>query len=93
MAVLDAPVTLTVGIESEPYQGELSLSLPAAAKERGLRVALVLNDQEYTEYEGVVAAGNDAPMLIPISSNVEGDVLCRVYVDDDLYSEETITLH
>lgn len=92
MAVLDAPVTLTVGIESEPYQGELSLSLPAAAKERVLRVALVVNEQEYTEYEGVVSAGSGAPMLIPISSNVEGDVLCRVYVDDGLYSEETITL-
>ncbi|MCI6377252.1 MAG: Stk1 family PASTA domain-containing Ser/Thr kinase [Clostridiales bacterium] len=92
MAVLDAPVTLTVGIESEPYQGELGLKLPAAAKERALRVALVVNGQEHTEYEGVVAAGSDAPMLIPISSNVEGNVLCRVYVDDVLYSEETIAL-
>ena len=92
MAVLDAPVTLTVGIESEPYQGELGVNLSAAAKERALRVVLVINGQEHTEYEGVVAAGSSAPMLIPISSNVEGEVICRVYVDDALYSEETITL-
>ena len=57
-----------------------------------MRVVLVINGQEHTEYEGVVAAGSSAPMLIPISSNVEGEVICRVYVDDALYSEETITL-
>ena len=91
MAVLDAPVTLTVGIESEPYQGELSLDLPAADHDRVLRVTLELDGEERVEYEGTAAAtgGN---VLVPLSATVEGEVLCRVYLDGELYREETVTL-
>ena len=56
MAVLDAPVTLTVGIESEPYQGELSIDLPEADHDRALRVTLELDGEERVEYEGTAAA-------------------------------------
>ncbi|HIS43399.1 MAG TPA: Stk1 family PASTA domain-containing Ser/Thr kinase [Candidatus Limiplasma pullicola] len=91
MAVLDAPVTLTVGIESEPYQGELSLDLPAADHDRVLRVTLELDGEERVEYEGTAAAtgGN---VLVPLSATVEGEVPCRVYLDGALYLEQTVTL-
>ena len=91
MAVLDAPVTLTVGIESEPYQGELSLDLPAADHDRVLRVTLELSGEERLEYEGTVAASGGS-VLVPLSATVKGEVLCRVYLDGELYREETVTL-
>ena len=91
MAVLDASVTLTVGIESEPYQGEVSLDLPQADHDRVLRVTLELDGEERVEYEGTVdAAGGN--VLIPISATVEGEVPCRIYLDDELYLEQTVTL-
>ena len=91
MAVLDAPVTLTVGIESEPYQGELSLELPEAAGDRALRVTLVIDGEEHTEYEGTVSAAG-GNVLVPLSATVEGEVLCRVYVEGEMYLEKTVTL-
>ena len=91
MAVLDAPVTLTVGIESEPYQGEVSLDLPQADHDRVLRVTLELDGEERVEYEGTVdAAGGN--VLIPLSATVEGEVPCRIYLDGELYLEQTVTL-
>lgn len=93
MTVLDAPVTLTVGVENEPYQGELRLAPGAAAQDRTLRVTLLLDGAEQTEYEGVIAANTDNVMLIPLSASVEGDILCRVYLDGALYAEETVSLH
>ena len=91
MAVLDAPVTLTVGIESEPYQGELSLDLPAADHDRVLRVTLELDGEERVEYEGTAAAAG-GNVLVPLSATVEGEVPCRVYLDGALYLEQTVTL-
>lgn len=91
MAVLDAPVTLTVGIESEPYQGEVSLDLPQADHDRVLRVTLELDGEERVEYEGTVdAAGGN--VLIPLSATVEGEAPCRIYLDGELYLEQTVTL-
>lgn len=91
MAVLDAPVTLTVGIESEPYQGEVSLDLPRADHDRVLRVTLELDGEERVEYEGTVdAAGGN--VLIPLSATVEGEAPCRIYLDGELYLEQTVTL-
>lgn len=91
MAVLDASVTLTVGIESEPYQGEVSLDVPQADHDRVLRVTLELDGEERVEYEGTVdAAGGN--VLIPLSATVEGEVPCRIYLDGELYLEQTVTL-
>ena len=91
MAVLDAPVTLTVGIESEPYQGELSIDLPEADHDRALRVTLELDGEERVEYEGTAAAAG-GNVLVPLSATVEGEVPCRVYLDGELYLEQKVTL-
>ncbi len=91
MAVLDAPVTLTVGIESEPYQGELSINLPEADHDRALRVTLELDGEERVEYEGTAAAAG-GNVLVPLSATVEGEVPCRVYLDGELYLEQNVTL-
>ena len=92
MAVLDAPVALTVGIESQPYLGELSLELTASDKDRNLRVTLLIGEQELTEYEGTVAAGTQNVLLIPLSANTAGELICRIYLDGALYEETTVTL-
>ena len=92
MVVLGAPITLTVGIESQPYQGELSLSIPADEQERVLRVTLLINETETTEYEGTLAAGSESVMLIPLSATLSGDLTCRIYLNGELFQEETVAL-
>lgn len=92
MAMLSTPVTLTVGMESQPYQGELSLTIPADLQERTIRVVLVIDGEERTKYEGTIAANAESNMLIPMSANVAGDLLCRVYLNGEMYQEATVTL-
>ena len=93
MMALGSPVTLTVGIESQPYKGELALTVPAADQESLVRVMLVIGETEYPKYEGTLAAGDERVMLIPISSTVQGEVVCRIYLNDQLLSEEFVTLY
>lgn len=93
MTALGSPVTLTIGIESQPYQGELALTVPESEKECVLRVTMVIDSREITEFEGTLSAGDQRVMIIPISANVSGEVTCRVYLDDQLFSEEHVTLY
>ncbi len=93
MMAIGSPVTLTIGIESQPYQGELALTVPESQRECVLRVMLVIDDQEVVEYEGTLSTGDERVMIIPISSNVQGEVLCRIYLDNTPFSEETVTLY
>ncbi|MBQ7867971.1 MAG: Stk1 family PASTA domain-containing Ser/Thr kinase [Clostridia bacterium] len=92
MAVLNAPVTLTVGIESQPYQGEVSVTVPAGEADRVLRVTLMIGEEEYAKYEGTVAAGDETVMLIPLSSKTSGELNCRIYLNGELFREEIVTL-
>jgi len=93
MAVVGAPVTLSIGIESQPYQGEVAVSLPDADYERRVRITLMADGEEKVEYEGTVAADMQSVMLVPISSNTEGEQTCRIYVDGELFSEEVVLLY
>ena len=93
MAVLGAPVTLTIGIESQPYQGELALALPDSDQDQLLRVTLLIDGEEKTEYEGTITAGMQSVMIIPLSASEEGELECRVYLNGVLYSEETVLLY
>ena len=93
MAVVGAPVTLSIGIESQPYQGEVAVSLPDADHERRVRITLMADGEEKVEYEGTVAADMQSVMLVPISSNTEGEQTCRIYVDGELFSEEVVLLY
>lgn len=93
MAVTGAPITLTIGIESQPYHGELALDVPDSDQERQLRVTLIIDGVERTEYEGTLSAHMHSVMIIPLSSHVEGELPCRVYLDGELFSEEIIVLY
>ena len=93
MAVFGAPVTLTIGIESQPYQGEVAVSLPDAEHDRRVRITLIVDGNEKVEYEGTIAADMNSVMIVPISSNTEGEQVCRIYVDGELFSEEIVLLY
>lgn len=93
LAVLGAPVTLSIGVESQPYHGELALNLPAADKERQLRVTLMIDGEEKTEYEGTLAASGGGAMIIPLSSTVSGELECRIYLDGEWFGGQTVNLN
>lgn len=92
LAVLDAPVTLTVAVASQRYQGEVSFTPPESDKDRRLRVTLLTDAGESVKYEGTIAAGAGGAMLVPLSADQEGDVTCRIYLDDELLEEKQVTL-
>jgi len=93
MLAIGSPVTLTVGNESQPYHGELALTVPESDHDCVLRVMLVNGDRELPEYEGTLPAGDQRVMLVPISASISGEVMCRVYLDNELFSEEYVTLY
>jgi len=93
MMALGSPVTLSIGIESQPYQGSLALTVPASEQEHILRVMLVIDGREITKYEGTLAPGEERGMTIPINANTAGEVTCAIYLDDELYSTEYVTLY
>ncbi|NLO86836.1 MAG: Stk1 family PASTA domain-containing Ser/Thr kinase [Clostridiales bacterium] len=92
MTVLDAPVKLTIAVAIERYMGEVTFTPQAGDSARSIRITLEENGQEVTKYEGTVAAGNTSSMIIPVSSNVNGELLCRVYVDDELIIQKKVVL-
>jgi len=93
MMALGSPVTLSVGVESQPYQGELELIIPESADEHVLRVMLLIDDREVTKYEGTILPGSERVMKIPINANIEGDVPCVIYLDDELYGTISVALY
>ena len=93
MVALGSPVTLSVGVESQPYQGELELIIPESSAEHVLRVMLMIDGSEVTEYEGTILPGAERVMKIPINANVEGDVPCVIYLDDELYGTINVALY
>ena len=58
-----------------------------------LRVMLIIDRQEVTEYEGRLAAGDQRVMTIPINATMEGEVECVIYLDDELYGTERVALY
>ncbi|MEG0902180.1 MAG: PASTA domain-containing protein, partial [Clostridia bacterium] len=92
LAVLDAPVTLTVASAGKNYRAEVSITPGKSGKDRRLRVTLEENGTEVVKYEGIIAAGLDRAILVPISSDTAGELKCRVYLDDALAMEQQVKL-
>ncbi|MEG0742456.1 MAG: Stk1 family PASTA domain-containing Ser/Thr kinase [Clostridia bacterium] len=92
LAVLDAPVTLTVASAGKNYRAEVSITPGKSGKDRRLRVTLEENGTEVVKYEGIIAAGMDRAILVPISSDTAGELKCRVYLDDALAMEQQVKL-
>ena len=93
MLAIGSPVTLTVGNESQPYHGELALTVPESDQECVLRVMLINGDREMPEFERTLPAGDQRVMIVPISASFSGEVMCRIYVDNVLLSEDYVTLY
>lgn len=93
MAILNAQVTLTIAKKGKGYHSEVSVRLPEAAQSRTLRVMLVERGQEVEQYASLVPASASATsLLVPLSSDVEGTLVCRIYIDDALWDEREVQL-
>lgn len=92
LAVLDAPVVLTVATKSKGYKGEISFTMEKADQDRTIRVTLLENGQEVEQYSAVYPAGQSGNVITPLSSAYGGSASCRVYVDGKLYLEQPVAM-
>ena len=92
LVVMDAPVTLTIAKAAKPYKGELFVEMPASDRDRELLVVLVENGGEVEQYRSRYSAGQTSSMIIPVSSEYSGTLMCRIYLDGILYNEIEATL-
>ncbi len=87
LVVTDAPVTLTIAKAAKPYKGEVFVEMPASDRDRELLVVLVEAGSEVEQYRANYSAGQNNAMIIPVSSETSGTLLCRIYLDGILYTE------
>ncbi|MBP3650489.1 MAG: Stk1 family PASTA domain-containing Ser/Thr kinase [Clostridia bacterium] len=87
LVVTDAPVTLTIAKAAKPYKGEVFVEMPAADRDRELLVVLVEQSGEVEQYRNKYSAGQNGSMIIPVSSDYSGTLMCRIYLDGILYTE------
>jgi len=93
MVVLDAAITLTIARQSMEFHSEISVVLPEASEGRTIRVTLMEERAEVEQYINIVPASSTTTMLlVPLSSNINGTTLCRVYLNDVLWSEREVRL-
>ncbi|MBE5794731.1 MAG: Stk1 family PASTA domain-containing Ser/Thr kinase [Clostridiales bacterium] len=87
LVVVDAPVTLTIAKAAKPHKGEVFVEMPASDRERELLVVLVEQAGEVEQYRAKYSAGQSSSMIIPVSSEYSGILMCRIYLDGILYTE------
>ncbi len=93
MAILGAQVTLTLAKQSKAYHSEVSITLPEATEGRTVRVTLVENGKELEQYINIIpASGTATTMLVPISSDSQGTMRCKIYMNDVLWDEREVQL-
>ncbi|MEA4929709.1 MAG: Stk1 family PASTA domain-containing Ser/Thr kinase [Candidatus Limiplasma sp.] len=92
MAVLDAQVSLTVGAKSKAYHADMEVEVPAVSQSVPLRVTLVEGDTEVEQYSGMTNAGSAYSIIVPVSSNQSGMLVCRAYLNGQLTAEREVEL-
>ena len=93
LAILGAQATLTLAKKSKAYHSQVNVSLPASAQSRSIRVALVEDGKEVEQLSSVVPASQTVTsLLVPLSSDLEGTLVYRVYVNDMLWDESEVQL-
>ena len=92
LVVMDAPVTLTIAKAAKPYKGEVFVEMPASDRDRELLVVLVEPEGEVEQYRSKYSAGQSSSMIIPVSSELSGMLMCRIYLDGILYTESEAML-
>ena len=93
MATVQAQVALTVAKRSKAYHSEVSVTLLPAEEGRTLRVTLMENGEEVEQYASVLpATGSESSLLVPVSSDIQGRLLSKIYINDALVSEQEVEL-
>ncbi|MBE5801284.1 MAG: Stk1 family PASTA domain-containing Ser/Thr kinase [Clostridiales bacterium] len=92
LVVMDAPVTLTIAKAAKQFKAETLVELTAADHDRELLVVLMENGGEAEQYRSMYAAGQSGPMIIPVSSDQSGPMICRIYLDGKIFAEIEVNL-
>ena len=90
--VIDGTVTLTIGVAGAGYTGEVIFNLEAADQDRTIRVVLLESQGEREQHVEVYPAGQSGKVTVPLVSAYGGSMICRIYVDDEVYQEQAVTL-
>ncbi|MDD3411974.1 MAG: Stk1 family PASTA domain-containing Ser/Thr kinase [Eubacteriales bacterium] len=92
MAILDAQITLTVGREGKQYHSEISVKVPAGSDGKELRVTLLENGAETEQYAGPIRSAAETSLIVPLSSNLSGSMICRATLNGELLLEQEVEL-
>jgi len=91
MATLQAQITLTVAYKGKGFHSEVSVTIPAAEEGRSFRVTLLEDGQETEQYAILLpATGSETSLLVPVSSDLSGWLICKIYVNDSLWDEQEV---
>ena len=90
LVVKGATIYITIGKVPNPYNAEISLSIPQKEVEQSLLVTLMQEGKEVEQFNTIISAGQKGSMNIPLSSTQMGAQRCLVYVDDELLLSENI---
>ncbi len=92
MAILDTQITLTIGAQSKPYHAEININIPANNESVPLRVILIENNMEVEQYSGMTTEGGAYSVIIPVSSSINGPLVCRAYLNGELIVQQEVEL-
>ena len=92
LAMLDAPITLTVGRLAKAYHGTIAFTVPQGVAPLRVRVVLLEDGQETVQYDQSVTADTDVSISVELGSDLPGPLTCRVYLDDTLLEEREVAL-
>lgn len=93
LAILDAQVSLTIAKESKEFHSQVTLVFPQGTQGKLLRVVLVEEETEVEQFAAIVTVADGVtPLMVPVSSDLEGTLLCRAYLNNALFLEQEVTL-
>ena len=93
MAMVDAQITITLARIGKNFHSDVSVTFSPREAIQNLRVTLVEGGMEVEQYAAELAVSAvETNLLIPVSSNISGNLVCRIYLDGILWDEQEVEL-
>ncbi len=92
LAMLDAPITLTVGRRATAYHGSIEFTVPQAVAKVVVRVVLLEGDKVSEQYSQSMTPETDTVITVDLGSDLPGPLTCVIYIDDVPLEEREVTL-